>query len=443
MSSFSNLPLEIVREFLGFVLPADLENFALASKLIQILAQPFLKNHRLLISQYAKGVNFASPHHVSELFKAVSVNPRIGYYVRCIVIWPFENQPAAYEPLTIEQLEFFFTAAERSEYIRSKPCFSQDMNREAWNLKLVLTNGDMLLALTVPLLRGLEDINCGDYFGRDSSSMRMIDRGPCSLSKLVDVGLGPRLPGGEGFSLNDIAKFSAIPSVERLSALCPRGSHHRPVSKRTKTSNITELKFRFSLVSPNEMSEYLQGFTGLQSLDLSTARTSSYAEFAQSNPSQILDALHSVTHPTLQKLILNGPPDFGRDNESKSYGPIQSSCSMGSFHGFQTLKELRTDWALLVPPDCNFDTWTSETLPESIETLHIQLHEAIIVGQFASFIKGVVAAKEILKLPRLQTLAFAADHGCQHLEYQYREQKHSCENAEIQMSFNVTYDCLA
>ena len=83
MTTFSDLPNELLYETLHLTLPEDLENFAQISKRIQEVARPLLADHRALIRKYRRFENILNGKKaITLLLQDFLTNPHIGHYVR-------------------------------------------------------------------------------------------------------------------------------------------------------------------------------------------------------------------------------------------------------------------------------------------------------------------------------------------------------------------------
>lgn len=441
MTSFNDVPPEIVAAILGFVLPADLENFALASKLIQTLAQHLLKDHRLRIRKYTNITNHHPTLPIGDVLKDVLRNPRIGYYVRSLFI-DVSRGHVDYEQYTCEELDTFMAAARDSKYIARQPNFSPPFDYDYWRRELTRTNEDLLLAIIVPLLPGLEEIMCSEPFMNNfvnSKFVEMIHRSPESLRRLMTVlmyGSGNgRTPIRQDYRLDDIAKFGALPSMRKLTVTNPRPFFFGQNGVSAKASGVSELDFQDSYVLPPDMSKYLGCFSQLRSVSLTASPNLEFVTFAKSKPSLIVDALRSQARLTLQRLVLRGPRLHKDALKQESEALMRKSCVMGSLCEFSSLTEVSTDWALLIPQKCDFESWLSTTLSNSIEVLHLQLHESLISREFASFVKGLVATKIATNLSKLRNLVFVTAGNCKHLETRGRSLKPGCDDVGLELQF--------
>lgn len=318
----------------------------------------------------------------------------------------------------------------------------RDFEDYYWETALTGTNEDLLLAITVPLLPGLEHVICSGPFtdenlGRNSQFVEMIDQSPTSLHKLRTV----LLYGGndQDYRLGHIAKFSALPFKGRLIVINPRpfSDGQRDVS--AKTSGVSELDFRESYILPSDMAKYLLCFTRLRSVILTAHSCLDFQTFTKSKPSLIIDALRSQAGLTLQRLVLRGPRWDEDALKLESEALMRKSCVMGSLREFCSLTEISTDWALLIPGNCDFESWLSTTLPDSIEVLHLQLHESLVTREFAGFVKAIVATKIANKLPKLRILLLITNSDCKDLETRSRDLKLGCDGVGLDFRFEDEY----
>lgn len=120
MTSFYDVPPEIVVMILEIVLPADLENFAFASKTIQTIAQPLLERHRRRVRKYSNITNHDPTLPICDALRDVLINPRIGYYVRSLYIRA-AGENIEHEQYISKELDIIVVAAGKASTLR---CFA-------------------------------------------------------------------------------------------------------------------------------------------------------------------------------------------------------------------------------------------------------------------------------------------------------------------------------
>ena len=84
MAPISSLPVEILEHIIDHLAPEDLENFAFASKRIQLISAVALETHRQLIRKYTLISGPSTSAAVEPVLMAVLANHRIGHYVKRI-----------------------------------------------------------------------------------------------------------------------------------------------------------------------------------------------------------------------------------------------------------------------------------------------------------------------------------------------------------------------
>lgn len=100
MASFLSLPNELLIEIWRYVLhPEDIESFALTSRGILALAEPFLEDHRTLKKKFSTCYTWRPAGKVSAagLLKEITMNSRVALYVKRLVInvWRDSWEPLA------------------------------------------------------------------------------------------------------------------------------------------------------------------------------------------------------------------------------------------------------------------------------------------------------------------------------------------------------------
>lgn len=420
MAHFSSLPNELIREILTLVQPEDLENFAQLSRNVFRLAFPFLNEHRALIRKYHTLRNDIDPGATATLLSTVIANPRIGSYVKKVDLSRLKESMAnAYAK---KELEIFTTAALDSECLK-RPSEEDVLDeREFWSNTIQDGNEDILLAILLPLLPNLEalSVEAGstqpNWYGSAIEQAASATRP--TLCKLAHIRLNPR--GGDAYHITAVQKFCALPSVRVLTAPKATGVNClHELSPDTK-SDVTHLKLWESCIDSKALYEFLQGFPKLQSFTYSFENT---IHWASQDAFLIRSSLLAHCKHSLQSLTLLAP-DYG-------FLPF-----MGSLRGFETLKEVYTEWSFLIPVTPNSGgPKLNEHLPVSLVRLKIHDSKGRKKSQYEKVIRSAQYAREH-RLQKLKWLIFGGTQVRWSLETIDRSLRKTCLNMGITLIFS-------
>ena len=373
MVSFDTLPADIILETLQFVRPDDLENFAQLSRRTFLLVAPFLVEHRALIRNYHTLRTDTDSGSIKPFLRATLANPRIASYVKKIELGRLVEATAASDSTAesdsvyIEgELEIFTKAALDSECLYRAYGNRVSDQRQYWSDMIQNGDEDILLAILLPLLPNLAALSVVakstqlDWY--DCVINEAASASKPTLCKLTHIRLNPR--GDEGFHVDEIQRFCALPSVRELRAPKAFGVDYLYQLIQVASSNVTTLSLPHSSIDSNVLYEFLRGFPKLQSFTYSYMDT---ADGASHDAFLIRAGLLAHCKTTLQRWFF------------LALGP-GSLPFMGSLRGFEALKKLETQWSFLVPefPDpLNPDSrgpqlcWLNEHLPASLMWLKI------------------------------------------------------------------------
>ena len=130
MASFSDLPGELVIEIWSYVLqPKDIENFALASKMIRTQAGKILVDHRNLTRELSTMDISSSKSRFSPagLLKEILINPRVALYIKTVIIPAFRADWDSEETGANTLKAFDPEAGEDERQYRHTPYTEEDM----------------------------------------------------------------------------------------------------------------------------------------------------------------------------------------------------------------------------------------------------------------------------------------------------------------------------
>lgn len=398
MVFFHSLPDLLVRKILHFVRPEDLENFAQLSRHVFWLAAPFLVQHRALIRRYNTLRNNTRPGSIKNLLRTILTYPRIASYVKKIELGrlvestPGLDQANAY---TKRELEIFTTAAVDSECLNRSWGKENSDKRELWSNHIQDGNEAILLAILLPLLPNLATLlveaNSTKLLWYDSVIEQAASATNPTLCKLTHVWLNPR--GGDGYHVDEIQRFCALPSVRVLTAPKAFGVDYLHQFIPHENSNVTALRLSQSSIDSESLYEFLRGFPKLQSFTYSCLDATNGASH---DAFLIRSGLLAHCKTTLRSLILLAPG--GGDMHF-----------MGSLRGFEALKKIHTQWSFLIPecpdpwdPDIRGPQlwWLNEHLPASL--LWLKMHDN--KGRDYSRYEKVIESAQYASNRRLQKL---------------------------------------
>ena len=146
MATISSLPNELLVEIWRHVLqPEDIESFALASKKIHAVSDPFLLEHRELeyrFSKFGTGV-VCSKISAAGLLKEITTNPRVALYVKELFISSWRSRWENEEEGVNTLMAFDPQAEEEGRHYRHTPYSEKDLEifeRAVTKAKHVLGN---------------------------------------------------------------------------------------------------------------------------------------------------------------------------------------------------------------------------------------------------------------------------------------------------------------
>ena len=417
MANFTSLPNELLCEILKLVQPEDLESFAQTSPNVFSLASPFLNEHRALIREHHTLRNNTGPRSITGFLSTVIANPRIGSYVKKVELGSLSDSKVVY---TKEELEILTTAALSSECLK-RPSEEEVLDeREFWYKEIQDGNDDILLAILLPLLPNLVVLSSQVDGARikwyDTAIEQAAFATKPTLCNLAEI----RLNGSSryGYNLVEIQKFSALPSMRVITAPKAYGMDCLQKISQDTTSNVTHLKLWESHINPKALYELLRGFAKLQSFTYSYR----YAHGAPHDAFLIRASLLAHCKATLQSLTLLDPK-----NSHTSF--------MGSLRGFETLKEVYTEWGFLVPAVYGHKIEVNEHLPASLIRLKIHDSQGREKSDYEKVIKSAQFAKE-QGLQKLKWLIFGGTQVAWSLEDVDRGLRKTCRNMGISLIFS-------
>lgn len=428
MAHFASLPNELVCEILKLIQPEDLENFAHISRNVSRLAFPFLNEHRALIRKYHTLRNTTGPGAIAIFLSTIIATPCIGSYVKKVELGPLMESKVGMDQANVctqEELEIFTTAALDSECLKRPSDEDVLDEREFWSNEIRDGNEDILLAILLPLLPNLAalSVEAGstrvDWY--DSAIEQASSAKKPTLCKLADIRLNPR--GEDGYHIAEIQKFCALPSVRVLTAPKAFGTDCLHELSPDTNSGVTHLKLWESCIDAKPLHEFLRCFPGLQSFTYSY-NNDPYR--ASHDAFLIRSSLLATCKATLQNLTLLAP--------SRRHTSFTSF--MGSLRGFETLKEVYTEWSFLISETRHSGgIQLNENMPASLVWLKIHDTKGREKSQYEKIIKSAQYAKEH-RLQKLKWLVFGGTRVGWSLETIDRGLRKTCTNMGITLIFS-------
>ena len=405
MAGFNDLPNEIVLGVWPHVLaPEDVASFALVSKRVFEMGKSFLEEDRRLRSRYTIVKNNRSYFDalLAELLNDILTNPRIAFYVRhlhvyeCCKLWGNEFiDPDGVENLPYPEpcMNLFRNEIRGADYL-----LPSEIN--AWIQHLEDGYQEPVLASLLNLLPGLCTLELATpHSVADLCPLlhRIIKKSSTgSFPRLKNIYLaGASCDADRGMPLVEL--FFMLPSVEKISCyqffeeIRPEGGIPDCIIA-PRSSFITELVFDSCCDITQGLPSLLEGIKALK-------------KFTYVLSEAVIDAswLHSTLlqhcQYSLEYLKL---ASFEIFCENASF-----TGTLGSLHSFETLKEIDLEFSLMVNPGDDMEFYIPDSLPDSIEAIHI-LGRSEEADQHSIFIRRLVNAQrtELLNLKRLSHRAF-------------------------------------
>ena len=418
MARFENLPPEILHQIMYEVQPDDIENLVLTSKHFYFASNPVLAEHRELkrryttISHLAKvpqgEANTLSPvHHLPHLLKSIVESPRIGLYIKKIMVrgieesW-FNATSNDYDATggdvllnprcSDDDIEFFKSCASPFSVLSpphlSPPCVEQ------WYEGMEGGNHAAFLSL---IMLHSPNLRCFDFEDRGGHTRRIfdlfeyinIDKGCNILNRLEQVRLEHT---GWGNSrcpedINRVKMLLGLPAMKSIEAHhldeIPNGEIGAPMPYRS--SDIQSLTFTHCKIYNKSFFELLEATRQLQSLIVNHTSLDNY---------WIKAALIAFTKDSLKHLSLHS--NGTEDDELVHYiGPLKPLAA---------LQTLDLDDTILVNPKYDEIRDLEAHLPASIQSLILDLGEGYIDNLADELVVTMNANAEAPTFPHLRNI---------------------------------------
>ena len=417
MARFNGLPNEIILGVWPHVLaPEDIANFALVSKRVFELGTAFLEEDRRLRSKYTiiKNDRDWDDCTLAHLLNDVLTDPHIAFYVRhlhvygCRRSWepPYGeiDDSGAEEDVSYTQayMNLFRNEIRSADYL-----LPSEIN--AWIQLLEKGHEGPIVAALLNLLSRLCTLNL-DSIAFLTEQFTVVHRILKKFSsepspKLKNIYLRGILA-VENEDMPLVKLFLSLPSVEKITCFefISIRRHVFPKLRipgriiAPRSSLITELVFDSCRNITLGLSSLLGGIKALKKLTyvLRAATINAYSL----RSTLIQHCRHSLQYLKLVRF-------------NCEHGNARFTGTLGSLHQFKSLKELDLDFSLMVNPDAGREFGIPDSLPNSIEAIHI-LGRSEEADQHSLLIRTLVNAKRtgLLDLKRLSHRVFkSAERG--------------------------------
>lgn len=435
MADFSRLPNEIISEIWGKVQePEDVESFALVSKHVYAIGEPFVDEHNKLKKKFSffKADSLISVSGPAFLLEQVLLRPRIALYVTHLSTGCFSQSWAVSsdEDLSDDDDEQPYNGHVRyphkamALFIRTirRSSFVPKNQTSCWIRSVKEGDEDPIVALLCMLLPNLVVLtlrdNGFDALISQETILRIAEAEKTAfLTRLVTVNFVCR-PAYHPMDWNWLRAFAALPSVQSIHfdemghVECGKmfGDAQRFVSD---SYSIRELAFTnsgFPLKVFFNVLESIKGLKRFSYVDLKAAARQ-FASFWI--PLALLaNAKHSLECLTI-------------------LCPQAQEGVLGTLREFTSLKELKTSVRHLTPGDnCDF---LANLLPHSIEKIHLDTRYYWPHPIVPRLVEDIVEAKSRL-IPHLKTLKLVTE-GSVGVDSITKSLEEKCQNVGIELTF--------
>ena len=406
MAGFNDLPNEIILGVWPHVLgPDDIASFALVSKRVFELGTSFLEEDRRLRSKYTIVEN-SSYHALAHALNDVLLNPHIAFYVRNLHVYncreSWENPWIDYEYDDTDAQEDLSYPEPYMNLFRNEIRSADYLLPSESNARIqLLEDGheEPIVASLLNLLPGLCTLKLEAIpFVTDLFTVvhRMIKKSSSeSFPRLTEASFSC-ISSDENEGIALVKLFLLLPSVRKISCysftdLWPkRGIPDCIIAPRSAL--ITELVF-------HQCSDITQGLSSLLGGIKALKKFTYVLQAGTINASSLHSTLIQHCRHSLQYLKLV--------RFHWEYGNASFTGTLGSLHWFKSLKELDLEFSLMVNPGAGREIGVPDSLPDSIEAIHI-LGRSKETDRHSPLIRSLVNAKRtgLLDLKRLSHRVF-------------------------------------
>ena len=427
MTGFNDIPNEIILGVWTHVLaPEDIASFALVSKPVFALGTSFLEEYHRLRSRYTIVENNRSGDDctLAHLLNDVLLNPHIAFYVRhlhvysCRESWEIQyidwHDTDGQEDLSYPEpyMNLFRNEIRSADYLLPS-------ETNAWIQFLENGQEEPILASLLNLLPGLCTLKLeATPFVTNLFTVlhRIIKKSSSeSFPRLKNIYLsGISSDETEGIRL--VKLFLSLPSVEKISCYSFAGIWPKrripDYIIATRSSLITELVFDSCDDITQGLSSLLEGIKALK-------------KFTYVLSGETINA--SSLHSTLTQHCRYSLEYLKLARFQCEYGNASFTGTLGSLHWFKQLKELDLEFSLMVNPGAGRQFVIPDSLPSSVEAIHI-LGRSDEADQHFLFMRTLVDAKRtgLLDLKRLSHRVFTSAEYRKKPNVAYTDLCHQC-----------------
>ena len=448
MADFSRLPNEMISEVWGNIQePEDVESFALVSKHVYAIGEPFVEEHNKLKEDFA----FIEIGHMMDrtdvvaparLLEKVLLRPRIALYVMHLSIGPIlpywdpsdddnggvgddECPNDGHIPYPENVMALFMETIQ-------KPSFMPGNETSGWIKSVRDGDEDPIIALLLTLLPNLTMVtltNDGSDAWMSQQTILRIAKAEkmLFLTRLVTVNILSETYEGDNV-FNWLTTFAALPSVQSLHMDHVRTERVDAVFESEyfvpDSYSIRELTFTDSDLHPQILAPLLNSVKGLKVFSY-VGPNGNLAPDAECCQSQlwIWNALLANAKHSLECLTI-------------LYPWTEELTFVGTLRGFTSLKEIQINLHLLCP--CR---GFGLVVPSSIEKIEIDTVFLMTHDIGPRLVEEIVTAKSRL-IPHLKTLILRTTLGSRTAEegksmIETLEEK--CQNVGIELTVNESY----
>ncbi|KAL8966553.1 MAG: hypothetical protein Q9183_003321 [Haloplaca sp. 2 TL-2023] len=399
MASIMDLPNELLCWIGNFLLPLDIEAFALANKRCYSGIKPLLDDHLTLKRQYSAvrygilqsstpetdGSYFSTARSVPALQHIVAIiqNPtvalypttmrvgycgRLGYESQCVS----DNQE--FRPLRESIImkhetklkEICFESQVLTSNLRKAASEALcEPNYEIHAVIIMLTLLPNLVSLSLDCwgFQGTDWDHCVYWAASVHRGLRPMQRQPF-LAQLRDLTLTSDYPLGDpiicrdGGTLQQVAAFGMLPSIRTLRASRLYNDmifdwFLLTIPFQRGSSTLTDVQFTASNIHPHAFASFLAGITALKRFTYHHCVKQWSRPSIQYQPVRLIDELRQYTRHSLEELNIEGT-DCHQDPECETR-------SSHSLRGFRVLRKIRLEDQVFVEygaelPDADGDS---------------------------------------------------------------------------------------
>lgn len=460
MARFPDLPNELVREVMTYVMPEDIENFSLISKRFYVVALPLLKEHRELRVRYSDfddigkaaffGCRFEFDYldylirtnctlgdSFSKMLIDVLANRRMALYIKELRLdgWSLEwesmipdpsHERHEHRPYTQEQFVLFKQALSR---------YVLPGKLETWIEELESGHEGPIIRLLLILLPRIKSIKFQWWSDVVHQLREVIERirTDCiedtpilTCLEQINFQFEEYFINPELRPLDLLAFLATIPSLKSLYGvyITAYGHSHDFSCLLPHSSNITDLGFKWCYISLEQLGEFLHGLKALQTFSYSHDKhDEGRGDEVWWDPAGICKVLSAHAQRSLNVLGLRSV------NEPK--GPIEN------LQDFKLLTELTLSFPLFWRgTGYSMETFACE-LPESIQKLSIRDIEVEHISQIESTIQELVLFRPD-RLPKLEQVCYCVSwdvHWPHWFSQNTAKLRKSCEEAGFELRF--------